>query len=158
MSKSEQNSKDFQLISYYCYKCEKEIMFLRNNKKCSKCGSGFVEEMTESSKLFINELSLKLNEDKNQCSICLEDITSKALDEKQLNCSHNFHKQCVDEWLKTNKTCPLCRTPVVNYGLRIRSKPLMRHPIAIPSQIIYSSHYMTTVFRNINSQTNYDSD
>lgn len=156
MSKSEQNSKDFQLISYYCYKCKKEITFLRNNKKCSECGSDFVEEMTE---LLINELSLKQNEDKNECSICLEDITSKGLDKKELNCGHNYHKQCVDEWLQTNKTCPLCRTPViVNYGLRITTKPLMRHPIPIPSQLIYSSHFMTTVFRNINSQTNYDSD
>jgi hypothetical protein len=149
MSKSEQNSKDFQLISYYCYKCKKEITFLRNNKKCSECGSGFVEEMTE--------LSLKLNEEKNECSICLEEITSKALDKKQLNCGHNFHKECVNEWLETNNTCPLCRTQVItNYGLRITTKPFMRHPIPIPQQLIYSSHFMTTVFRNINSQTNYD--
>ena len=44
----------------------------------------------------------------DQCSICLENFMKK--DKKiLLNCSHEFHKKCLQEWLNKNNTCPLCR-------------------------------------------------
>ncbi|KAH9500016.1 hypothetical protein Btru_076171 [Bulinus truncatus] len=46
-----------------------------------------------------------------QCSICLSDY--QRGDEKRiLPCSHNFHMDCVDQWLLTNATCPVCRARV----------------------------------------------
>ncbi|KAH9500015.1 hypothetical protein Btru_076169 [Bulinus truncatus] len=46
-----------------------------------------------------------------QCSICLSDY--QRGDEKRiLPCSHNFHMNCVDQWLLTNATCPVCRARV----------------------------------------------
>ncbi|KAL7713514.1 Anaphase-promoting complex subunit 11 [Entamoeba marina] len=26
-------------------------------------------------------------------------------------CGHSFHSHCLDLWLKTNRTCPICRRP-----------------------------------------------
>lgn len=46
-----------------------------------------------------------------QCHICLSDYESGDL-KRVLPCSHNFHKECVDTWLKMNATCPLCRSEV----------------------------------------------
>ena len=44
-----------------------------------------------------------------KCSICLNDI----IDNKELlKCCHIYHKECIDEWLKTKNTCPLCRMKV----------------------------------------------
>lgn len=47
------------------------------------------------------------------CSICLNTIEN---DDSSLTCpykeSHKFHQQCILEWLKINKTCPLCRGKV----------------------------------------------
>ncbi|KAG0290747.1 hypothetical protein BGZ98_003301 [Dissophora globulifera] len=41
------------------------------------------------------------------CSICLCDY--EDLEElRHLPCDHYFHKECVDEWLKLKRTCPLC--------------------------------------------------
>jgi hypothetical protein len=41
------------------------------------------------------------------CSICLSDKNEKVT---TTTCNHNFHKHCLDEWLKTNNTCPYCRS------------------------------------------------
>jgi len=47
------------------------------------------------------------------CTICFCDF--EAGDKiKTLNCSHNFHVDCVTEWLtKHSQSCPLCNTKVV---------------------------------------------
>src|SRR5207248_9774127 len=51
------------------------------------------------------------NSDDAVCSICLESYEDG--DElRNLWCSHHFHKDCVDEWLKLNKKCPMCREDV----------------------------------------------
>ncbi|XP_071727294.1 E3 ubiquitin-protein ligase At1g12760-like [Rutidosis leptorrhynchoides] len=45
------------------------------------------------------------------CSICLGKYANN--DElRELPCSHLFHKNCVDKWLKINASCPLCKSQV----------------------------------------------
>nr|XP_017245558.1 PREDICTED: uncharacterized protein LOC108217230 [Daucus carota subsp. sativus] len=43
------------------------------------------------------------------CSVCLEDLSS-GMEFEKLPCSHVFHSNCIDHWLKRNRTCPNCRT------------------------------------------------
>jgi len=47
----------------------------------------------------------------NTCPICLSEmcIGEQA---RMLRCNHIFHKQCVDEWLRVNASCPTCRKPI----------------------------------------------
>ena len=53
-----------------------------------------------------------------QCSICLEGF-SKTCERDQLSirprtCEyHLFHLGCIQSWLKTNASCPLCRTQLI---------------------------------------------
>ncbi|XP_049373785.1 E3 ubiquitin-protein ligase At1g63170 [Solanum verrucosum] len=45
------------------------------------------------------------------CCICLAKYVNN--DElRELPCSHFFHKDCVDKWLKINNSCPLCKAEV----------------------------------------------
>ncbi|KAL0330796.1 UNVERIFIED_CONTAM: E3 ubiquitin-protein ligase [Sesamum angustifolium] len=45
------------------------------------------------------------------CCICLAKYVHN--DElREMPCSHFFHKDCVDKWLKINATCPLCKAEV----------------------------------------------
>ncbi|KAK9741767.1 hypothetical protein RND81_03G126800 [Saponaria officinalis] len=45
------------------------------------------------------------------CCICLAKYANN--DElRELPCSHLFHKDCVDKWLKINALCPLCKAEV----------------------------------------------
>ena len=57
----------------------------------------------------LKEILIKDNTEKT-CSICLEDY-SKEDKIVQLDCSHIFHRKCVETWFKskTIKNCPLCR-------------------------------------------------
>tara|TARA_B100000123_G_C25724588_1_gene426256 strand:+ start:1265 stop:1639 length:375 start_codon:yes stop_codon:yes gene_type:complete len=48
----------------------------------------------------------------DECSICLEKYikNDKLIN---LHCSHSFHKDCLNEWLKKNNTCPQCREIII---------------------------------------------
>ena len=45
------------------------------------------------------------------CSICLYGY---KVDEKlvKLNCNHIYHGECIFDWFKKNRNCPLCRMSV----------------------------------------------
>jgi len=57
-----------------------------------------------------------------KCIICLEEETDeKPLDGSCDDCSHVFHKECLNAWLVRNNICPLCRAPCTNeYSRRIK--------------------------------------
>ncbi|KAG7991832.1 hypothetical protein I3843_02G098200 [Carya illinoinensis] len=47
-----------------------------------------------------------------ECAVCLNEFQE---DEKLRiipNCSHLFHIDCIDVWLQSNASCPLCRTSI----------------------------------------------
>nr|GLL27591.1 putative RING-H2 finger protein ATL21A [Ipomoea trifida] len=43
------------------------------------------------------------------CPICLSEYEAKETLRSIPECNHYFHADCIDEWLKLNATCPLCR-------------------------------------------------
>lgn len=45
------------------------------------------------------------------CSICHNSMDGYIV--RVLRCSHTFHNGCIDRWLHSASTCPLCRTPIV---------------------------------------------
>lgn len=60
------------------------------------------------------------------CCICLAKFTDN--DElRELPCTHFFHKECVDKWLKINGLCPLCKFDVGTTGSSSNSNSDRRH-------------------------------
>ncbi|KAJ0594342.1 putative transcription factor C2H2 family [Helianthus annuus] len=47
--------------------------------------------------------------DDGTCAICLSDYQPKEVVRSIPECNHYFHADCIDEWLKLNATCPVCR-------------------------------------------------
>jgi len=47
----------------------------------------------------------------DSCTICMEKYTS-GVKVKTLPCKHEYHTECVNEWLKTSKKCPVCSKEV----------------------------------------------
>ncbi|XP_051151222.1 putative RING-H2 finger protein ATL21B [Andrographis paniculata] len=43
------------------------------------------------------------------CPICLSDYEPKETLRSIPECNHYFHADCIDEWLKLNGSCPVCR-------------------------------------------------
>jgi hypothetical protein len=50
---------------------------------------------------------------RTRCAICLESHVSRL---RRLPCMHEFHAQCVDQWLRVEPTCPVCKHPVASLG------------------------------------------
>ena len=47
------------------------------------------------------------------CSICLDNNDNDNLKYKLPNCTHFYHKDCIDKWIKLhNNSCPTCRTVI----------------------------------------------
>ena len=44
------------------------------------------------------------------CSICLTDIEHDIC--RTIVCKHEFHRECLEDWLKIENSCPLCRNPI----------------------------------------------
>lgn len=51
------------------------------------------------------------DEDAEKCAICLSPFEIEN-DVRRLPCMHLFHMDCVDQWLVTNKHCPICRVDI----------------------------------------------
>ncbi|KAH9719165.1 RING-type domain-containing protein [Citrus sinensis] len=71
------------------------------------------------------------------CPICLCEYHPKETLRSIPKCNHYFHAICIDEWLKINATCPLCRnwrenssvvTPSSSMSLSSSSSSLMAVP------------------------------
>lgn len=61
----------------------------------------------------------------SECTICLLDYNDETKTETE--CNHFFHQECLDKWLQTNYTCPLCRT-------ELKKNTLCRPIYALPSE------------------------
>ncbi|KIJ63981.1 hypothetical protein HYDPIDRAFT_51823, partial [Hydnomerulius pinastri MD-312] len=47
-----------------------------------------------------------------RCPICLDDYEPSDVVTKLLECPHWLHKNCLEQWLRTANTCPVCRKKV----------------------------------------------
>ncbi|GMJ02181.1 hypothetical protein HRI_003888700 [Hibiscus trionum] len=52
--------------------------------------------------------TVKVEDGEGDCTVCLEglEVGSNAA---RMPCSHMFHNQCIEEWLKQSHYCPVCR-------------------------------------------------
>ncbi|KAL3845727.1 hypothetical protein ACJIZ3_003130 [Penstemon smallii] len=73
----------------------------------SKCELGLKKEVREMLPIIVFRESFSVND--TQCSVCLGDYQAEDRLQQIPACGHTFHMDCIDLWLATHTTCPLCR-------------------------------------------------
>ncbi|TVU29698.1 hypothetical protein EJB05_21277 [Eragrostis curvula] len=82
---------------------------IRGDNPRSECG--IKKEMREMLPVVIFKESFLIRE--TQCSVCLADYQPDERLQRIPPCGHTFHIDCIDHWLSTNTTCPLCRVSLL---------------------------------------------
>ncbi|XP_009392246.2 brassinosteroid-responsive RING protein 1-like [Musa acuminata AAA Group] len=67
------------------------------------------------------------------CVVCLYDFEASEEVRRLSNCRHVFHRGCLDRWLEHDqRTCPLCRTPLVPEEMQVAIDDQMWAAAAVP--------------------------
>lgn len=70
--------------------------------------SGYASINPPTKKEAIEAMENVTNDEKLQCTICLEDVEIGSV-AKEMPCKHKFHSDCIVSWLKLHSSCPICR-------------------------------------------------
>uniref|UniRef100_A0A0E0CM31 RING-type E3 ubiquitin transferase n=1 Tax=Oryza meridionalis TaxID=40149 RepID=A0A0E0CM31_9ORYZ len=66
-----------------------------------------------------------------ECAVCLAELEDGEEARFLSRCGHGFHAECVDMWLGSHSTCPLCRLTVV-----VSPPPLPPVPPEPPASVL----------------------
>ncbi|KAL8124109.1 RING-H2 finger protein ATL7-like [Apium graveolens] len=80
---------------------------IHNNNINSTCELGLKKEVREMLPVIVFKQSFSVKD--TQCSVCLGDYQAEDKLQQMPVCGHTFHMDCIDLWLATHTTCPLCR-------------------------------------------------
>ncbi|KAF8760467.1 hypothetical protein HU200_010089 [Digitaria exilis] len=58
-----------------------------------------------------------------QCAVCLEAMRGAEAARRLPGCAHTFHVSCIDMWLDSHATCPVCRCHVVPQKQGVGKEP-----------------------------------
>jgi hypothetical protein len=110
-------------IWFWCNYCCRDIKTKNNNKvsnnreqRSRKCCYTIRKKSDEKVKIKHSKTIVKYSiynmcfKTRHECSICLKSFGVKKA---TLECGHSYHDKCINEWLKNNKNCPLCRMDIV---------------------------------------------
>ncbi|KDP21324.1 hypothetical protein JCGZ_21795 [Jatropha curcas] len=78
--------------------------------------SGLDQAFIDALPVFLYEEIMGLKEPFD-CAVCLCEFSEKDNLRLLPSCSHAFHIDCIDTWLLSNSTCPLCRGTLYTPGL-----------------------------------------
>lgn len=73
----------------------------------SRCELGLKKELREMLPIIVFKESFSVKD--TQCSVCLGEYQAEDRLQQIPACGHTFHMDCIDMWLTTHTTCPLCR-------------------------------------------------
>lgn len=79
------------------------------------CGYMNVHVASAGSRSMTRRSPAEVTDDVDECSICLEQLTEPQRFDcsvRCLPCLHSFHRNCINNWLQHNSTCPVCRSDI----------------------------------------------
>jgi hypothetical protein len=84
--------------------------------------SGHSKKRSRGDDSILNEMNLIIKQVFNTtCTICLEQMLEQNELAVMEGCSHVYHRECIEMWMKRTRTCAICR--VESSALYIRASP-----------------------------------
>ncbi|KAJ0233221.1 putative RING-H2 finger protein ATL37 [Hirschfeldia incana] len=105
---------------FYAYKSA-EIESESRQVPVTRARNGLDKDIIESLPFFLySEIKgLKIGKGGVECAICLNEFEDEETLRWMPPCSHTFHANCIDVWLSSWSTCPVCRASLsLNPGER----------------------------------------
>ncbi|CAK9329327.1 unnamed protein product [Citrullus colocynthis] len=84
-----------------------------NDSRQSGAGPGLDEALIKSISIYKFKKGEGLIEG-SDCSVCLSEFQENESLRLLPKCSHAFHLACIDTWLKSSSSCPLCRCNITS--------------------------------------------
>ncbi|KAL3638599.1 RING-H2 finger protein atl7 [Castilleja foliolosa] len=106
----------------------------------SRCELGLKKELREMLPIVVFKESFFVKD--TLCSVCLGEYEAEDKLQQIPGCGHTFHMDCIDLWLSTRTTCPLCRQSLLASTTTIK----------VPPDDINDAHLQT----NNNTLTSFD--
>jgi E3 ubiquitin-protein ligase EL5 len=85
-----------------------------------------------------------------ECAVCLSELQDGEAARFLPRCGHGFHAQCVDTWLASHTTCPLCRVTVAKPDAP-RTASTSLPPVA-PEPANYGANVPASVLLGVSGQ------
>lgn len=86
------------------------------HRRMNRSSQGLDTSLIESFPLFRYSLvkGLKLGKGSMECVVCLSEFQEDETLRLLPKCGHAFHPDCIDMWLFSHTTCPLCRSSLLS--------------------------------------------
>ncbi|KAK7351487.1 hypothetical protein VNO77_10990 [Canavalia gladiata] len=84
---------------------------------------------------FFKFSSLKGSKEGLECTVCLSKFEDTEILRLLPKCRHGFHMNCIDTWLESHSTCPLCRRRVEAGDIKNFNYSLSSRFLRVPSNI-----------------------
>ncbi|CAF1651461.1 unnamed protein product [Adineta ricciae] len=91
----------------------------RKNEKNRQALAKSTEEILAKSPVIIFDAAnqtLEFRDENPMCAICLETFNNKDKIRK-LACTHYYHIECIDPWLLSHQSCPLCNQSILQTAI-----------------------------------------
>ncbi|KAL5224848.1 hypothetical protein ABZP36_011487 [Zizania latifolia] len=86
-----------------------------------------------------------------ECAVCLVELEDDEEARFLSRCGHGFHANCVDQWLESYSTCPLCWLTVVKPNMP--PPPPRPLPPVQPKPMNYTVNLPASVLLNLSNQS-----
>ncbi|GMH31423.1 hypothetical protein Nepgr_033266 [Nepenthes gracilis] len=84
--------------------------------------SGLDQALIDDLPVFYYEDIIGLKQQPFDCAVCLSEFSNHDKLRLLPMCSHAFHVNCIDTWLLSNSTCPLCRGAILGPGFPLENQ------------------------------------
>ncbi|XP_038680669.1 RING-H2 finger protein ATL78-like [Tripterygium wilfordii] len=122
-------------------RCSRRV---EGNPSTQSANKGLKQKALQTFPIVNYSVEMKLPGSDTECVICLSEFAAGEPVRLLPQCNHKFHVQCIDKWLSSHSSCPMCRQNLDRTSQKIdgcsqasSSEPLppLQHVVHIVTQL-----------------------